>query len=28
VWIGQLIKMTLFAYAGKYSIEWIAHFMK
>ncbi len=28
VWIGQLIKMTLFAYAGKYSIEWIAGFMK
>jgi len=28
VWIGQLIKMTLFAYAGKYSIEWIAHFIK
>ena len=22
-WIGQLIKMTLFALAGKYSIEWI-----
>ena len=28
VWIGQLIKMTLFAYAGKYSIEWIASLMK
>ena len=28
VWIGQLIKMTIFAYAGKYSIEWIASFMK
>ncbi len=28
VWIGQLIKMTLFAYAGKYSIEWIANFIK
>jgi len=28
VWMGQLIKMTLFAYAGKYSIEWIANFMK
>jgi uncharacterized membrane protein YdjX (TVP38/TMEM64 family) len=28
VWMGQLIKMTLFAYAGKYSIEWIAGFMK
>ena len=23
-WVGQLIKMTLFALAGKYSIEWIA----
>jgi membrane protein DedA with SNARE-associated domain len=28
VWIGQLIKMTLFAFAGKYSVEWIAHFIK
>lgn len=28
VWIGQLIKMTLFAYAGKYSIEWISNFIK
>lgn len=28
VWIGQLIKMTLFAYAGKYSVDWIAGFMK
>ena len=28
VWIGQLIKMTLFAYAGKYSVEWIANFIK
>jgi len=28
VWIGQLIKMTLFAYAGKYSVEWIANFLK
>jgi uncharacterized membrane protein YdjX (TVP38/TMEM64 family) len=28
VWIGQLIKMTLFAFAGKYSLEWIAHFIK
>ncbi len=28
VWIGQLIKMTLFAYAGKYSIEWISNVMK
>ncbi len=25
-WIGQLIKMALFAYAGAYSIEWIASF--
>ena len=23
VWIGQLIKMTFFAYAGRYSLEWI-----
>jgi len=28
VWIGQLIKMTLFAYAGKYSVEWIANLIK
>lgn len=28
VWIGQLIKMTMFAYAGRYSIEWIANFIK
>lgn len=28
VWIGQLIKMTLFAYAGKYSIEWISTLIK
>lgn len=28
VWIGQLIKMTVFALAGKYSIGWIANFMK
>ena len=28
VWIGQLIKMTLFAYAGKYSIEWISALVK
>ena len=28
VWMGQLIKMTMFAYAGKYSIEWIAHLIK
>jgi len=26
VWIGQLIKMTLFAYAGRYSLEWLAQF--
>jgi len=25
-WIGQLIKMALFAFAGAYSIEWIASF--
>jgi uncharacterized membrane protein YdjX (TVP38/TMEM64 family) len=27
-WMGQLIKMTMFAYAGAYSIEWIASFYK
>lgn len=27
-WIGQLIKMTMFAYAGAYSIDWIANFYK
>ena len=27
VWIGQLIKMTMFAYAGKYSLEWLAQFL-
>lgn len=26
VWIGQIIKMTLFAYAGRYSLEWLARF--
>jgi uncharacterized membrane protein YdjX (TVP38/TMEM64 family) len=25
-WIGQLIKMAMFAYAGAYSIDWIAGF--
>lgn len=25
-WIGQIIKMSLFALAGKYSIQWIATF--
>lgn len=28
VWIGQLIKMTLFAYAGRFSIDWLAQFIK
>ena len=28
VWIGQLIKMTLFAYAGRYSIEWFSNLVK
>ena len=28
VWVGQLIKMTAFAYAGRYSIEWIANLIK
>ncbi|MCC6298612.1 MAG: VTT domain-containing protein [Anaerolineales bacterium] len=27
VWIGQLIKMTMFALAGKYSLEWLARFL-
>ncbi len=27
-WIGQLIKMTSFAIAGYYSLEWLANFMK
>jgi len=27
-WIGQLIKMTLFATAGYYSVEWLTNFMK
>jgi uncharacterized membrane protein YdjX (TVP38/TMEM64 family) len=25
-WVGQLIKMAMFAFAGAYSIEWIASF--
>ncbi len=25
-WIGQTIKMAMFAYAGAYSIDWIANF--
>lgn len=28
VWIGQLIKMTMFAYAGRYSLDWLAQFLK
>ena len=28
VWVGQLIKMTAFAYAGRYSLEWLAQFLK
>jgi uncharacterized membrane protein YdjX (TVP38/TMEM64 family) len=28
VWIGQLIKMTLFAYAGRYSIDLFSNFLK
>jgi hypothetical protein len=23
-WVGQLIKMTMFAFAGAYSIDWLA----
>ncbi len=26
-WIGQLIKMAIFAYAGAYSIDWLAKFL-
>ena len=26
LWIGQLIKMTLFAFAGRLSLEWLAQF--
>ena len=28
VWIGQLVKMTIFAYAGRYSIDLISNFIK
>ena len=27
-WFGQLIKMAMFAYAGAYSIDWVASFYK
>jgi uncharacterized membrane protein YdjX (TVP38/TMEM64 family) len=27
-WVGQLIKMAIFAYAGAYSIDWLASFYK
>jgi uncharacterized membrane protein YdjX (TVP38/TMEM64 family) len=27
-WVGQIIKMALFAYAGAYSIDWIENFYK
>ena len=27
-WIGQLIKMAMFAYAGAYSIDWLTSFYK
>ena len=27
-WVGQTIKMCMFAFAGAYSIEWIAKFYK
>jgi uncharacterized membrane protein YdjX (TVP38/TMEM64 family) len=27
-WVGQLIKMTMFAYAGAYSIDWMASFYR
>lgn len=28
VWIGQLIKMTIFAYAGRLSLDWLAQFLE
>jgi len=28
IWIGQLIKMTCFAYAGYYSLEWLTRFFE
>ena len=28
VWIGQLFKMTMFAYAGRLSVDWLAQFLK
>lgn len=27
-WVGQTIKMTMFAFAGAYSIDWVASFYK
>ena len=27
-WVGQIIKMAMFAFAGAYSIDWIASFYK
>ena len=27
-WVGQIVKMTLFALAGHYSITWLGNFMK
>ena len=27
-WIGQLIKMAMFAYAGAYSIDWLTSYYK
>lgn len=27
-WVGQTIKMAMFAYAGAYSVDWIANFYK
>jgi uncharacterized membrane protein YdjX (TVP38/TMEM64 family) len=27
-WVGQIIKMTMFAFAGAYSIDWLAGFYK
>lgn len=27
-WMGQLIKMTLFAFAGQYSIDWITNYLR
>jgi len=27
-WVGQIIKMSMFAFAGQYSLEWLTNFMR